>query len=87
MPSPSPISEKSFVVTTGAGSGKLLCYFLPIIDRILRVFRFMSADQAVYPIRTMARVLKVSASGYYARRSRPASSCVRMLKDGTFTSN
>ncbi len=33
----------------------------------------MSAHQAMYPIRTMARVLKVSASGYYAWPSRPAS--------------
>ena len=31
-----------------------------------RVYRFMSAHQALYPIRTMARVLKVSTSGYYA---------------------
>lgn len=27
---------RSFVVTTGTGSGKSLCYFLPIIDRVLR---------------------------------------------------
>ncbi|MFM8750597.1 IS3 family transposase [Rhabdaerophilum sp.] len=38
-----------------------------------RVFRFMSAHQAVFPIKSMARVFKVSASGYYAGRGRPAS--------------
>jgi len=30
------IARKSFVVTSGTGSGKSLCYFLPIIDSLIR---------------------------------------------------
>lgn len=33
----------------------------------------MSANQAVYPIRCMSRVLEVSPSGFYAWRTRPPS--------------
>ncbi|MGO9923995.1 MAG: IS3 family transposase [Isosphaeraceae bacterium] len=43
----------------------------------------MSAHQAQYPVRTMARVLKVSASGYYAWVKRPASA--RATRDGELT--
>jgi superfamily II DNA/RNA helicase len=42
---------KSFVVTTGTGSGKSLCYFIPIIDRVLR------AKAAGEPQRTRAIVV------------------------------
>ncbi len=48
----------------------------------VRVFEFMNANQAEFPIRVMARVLRVSASGYYAWCSRPASAQGRVEPRG-----
>ena len=39
----------------------------------VRLFRFMSANQACFPIATMARVLGVSKAGFYAWRHRAPS--------------
>lgn len=43
--------QKNFIVTTGTGSGKSLCFFVPIIDRILK------ARRAGEPRRTRAIVI------------------------------
>lgn len=42
---------KNYIVTTGTGSGKSLCFFVPIVDRIL------SARRAAEPRRTRAIVI------------------------------
>jgi putative transposase len=39
----------------------------------VRVFEFMSAHQAVFPVAVMARVLDVSEAGFHAWRRRPIS--------------
>ncbi|WP_341714013.1 DEAD/DEAH box helicase, partial [Erythrobacter sp.] len=33
------LQGRNFIVTTGTGSGKSLCFFIPIIDRILKARR------------------------------------------------
>lgn len=52
-------SNKSFVVTTGTGSGKSLCYFLPIIDEAIRErqkadFKPRTRAIVVYPMNALA---------------------------------
>src|SRR5699024_1152137 len=50
--------ESSFVVTTGTGSGKSLCFFIPIADAVLRAKRGDSTPRTraivIYPMNALA---------------------------------
>ena len=51
-------NRESFVVTTGTGSGKSLCFFVPIIDRIVRARRAGEGPKTqaiiIYPMNALA---------------------------------
>lgn len=51
-------NRESFVVTTGTGSGKSLCFFVPIIDAIVRARRAGEAPKTraiiIYPMNALA---------------------------------
>ncbi len=44
--------DESFMVTTGTGSGKSLCFFIPIVDHVLRARR--TSAIVVYPMNALA---------------------------------
>ena len=50
--------RQSFVVTTGTGSGKSLCFFIPIIDRVIRAREAGEGSRTraivVYPMNALA---------------------------------
>ena len=52
------LSDKSYVVTTGTGSGKSLCFFIPIVDAILKARRTAPAPKTraivIYPMNALA---------------------------------
>ncbi len=49
---------KNYIVTTGTGSGKSLCFFIPIIDRVLQARRANEARRTraiiIYPMNALA---------------------------------
>ena len=51
-------SGKSYVVTTGTGSGKSLCFFVPVVDSIIRALRAGKPRKTraivVYPMNALA---------------------------------
>ena len=51
-------SGSSYVVTTGTGSGKSLCFFIPIIDRVLREKKVDATKRTraivIYPMNALA---------------------------------
>lgn len=61
-------SGKSYVVTTGTGSGKSLCFFLPIVDAILRVKESDPAPRTraiiIYPMNALANSQREELTKY-----------------------
>ncbi|MCT2538751.1 DEAD/DEAH box helicase [Sedimentimonas flavescens] len=51
-------SSKSYVVTTGTGSGKSLCFFVPVVDAIIRALRAGKPRKTraiiIYPMNALA---------------------------------
>jgi len=68
---------KSFVVATGTGSGKSLCFFIPIIDQILRAKARGEPQRTravvIYPMNALANSQleelhkRISGSGYESK--------------------
>ncbi len=52
------LSDKNYVVTTGTGSGKSLCFFIPIVDVSLKAKRIAPAPKTraivIYPMNALA---------------------------------
>jgi Lhr-like helicase len=52
------LNRKSFVVTTGTGSGKSLCYFIPIVDAVIKAKKAGEGKRTraivIYPMNALA---------------------------------
>jgi Lhr-like helicase len=52
------LQNRNYIVTTGTGSGKSLCFFVPVVDRILKAKRAGAAPRTraivIYPMNALA---------------------------------
>lgn len=68
-------NRESFVVTTGTGSGKSLCFFVPIIDAIVRAKRAGEPASTraiiIYPMNALANSQLSEISGFLADAGLP----------------
>jgi ATP-dependent helicase YprA (DUF1998 family) len=65
------LAGKSFVVTTGTGSGKSLCYFVPIVDAVLKAKRAGGSARTrafvVYPMNALANSQQEELRKFFGR--------------------
>jgi superfamily II DNA/RNA helicase len=68
-------SDKSFIVTTGTGSGKSLSFFIPIVDRVLRNrdkgVEGKTAAIVIYPMNALANSQMEELQKYLPKEFRP----------------
>ncbi len=67
---------ESYVVTTGTGSGKSLCFFIPIVDAVLRQNRSGGEKRTraivIYPMNALANSQEEELKKYFANVEGPA---------------
>jgi len=71
------LDRKSFVVTTGTGSGKSLCFFIPIVDAVIKAKKRGESARTraiiIYPMNALANSQVEELKKYLGRENLPAS--------------
>ncbi|MBP2277013.1 DEAD/DEAH box helicase [Sphingomonas sp. PL20] len=69
------LDGKSFVVTTGTGSGKSLCFFIPIVDAVVKAKRAGEAARTravvIYPMNALANSQLEELKKFLADQNHP----------------
>jgi len=70
-------ARQSYVVTTGTGSGKSLCFFVPIVDTIVRALKSGEAHRTraiiIYPMNALANSQTKEIEKFLSQSGLPAS--------------